>query len=112
MTNKDLWLQVGALMYSNAEYKREALIEQCQRGAERLDVTWDEVIGRSRKRRIVDVRRLICGYLRSKGCTLSVIGEIVGGRDHATVLHHANREKDLLQYDNEYQSMHLKFILS
>ncbi len=42
--------------------------------------------GRSRRRPLVELRRIGARYLRMRGCSLPEIGELLG-RDHTTILH-------------------------
>lgn len=52
-----------------------------------------EILGRSRKRKIVIARMLCYFYLRESGYTLAYIGEKFG-RNHATVLHNLRQLED------------------
>ena len=64
----------------------------------------NEVRGKSRKRELVDQRRVIC-YILKKYTKLSLenIGKIIGGKDHATVLYGVKTHKHLTQMkDQEY----------
>ncbi len=63
----------------------------------------DEVFSRSRKAPIVLVRQTIM-YLahRYAGLTTSRIGLLVGGRNHATVLHSISQVQDRLATDKEF----------
>ncbi len=45
--------------------------------------------GRSRRRALVELRRIGARYLRTRGCSLPEIGELLG-RDHTTILHLLN----------------------
>jgi chromosomal replication initiation ATPase DnaA len=40
----------------------------------------------SRKREMMEVRRIVAAYLRRRGCSLPEIGRVLN-RDHSTVLH-------------------------
>jgi chromosomal replication initiation ATPase DnaA len=48
-------------------------------------VTVERLRGRCRRRELVELRRIVARYLRSRGCTLPEIGRAIG-RDHTTVL--------------------------
>jgi chromosomal replication initiation ATPase DnaA len=51
-----------------------------------LGVAVEEIEGPSRTRRLVDARQLVARALRVRGATLRDIGEVLGGRDHSTVV--------------------------
>ena len=103
---------VGKMAYDDKDYEGLMAIEQCKRGAQRLGVKWEEVTSTSRKRRIVDARRLCCSHLRSKGWTYDMISEAVGYTNHATALHHVRVTDELLNYDEEFKRKATKFRLS
>lgn len=48
-------------------------------------VTVEGLRGRCRRRDLVELRRIVARYLRSRGCSLPEIGRAIG-RDHSTVL--------------------------
>ena len=102
-------MMTGKLAYADTDYEGVVAIDQCKRGAQRLGVKWEEVQSTSRKRRIVDARRLCCSHLRHKGWTFDRIAEVVGYSNHATVLHHVNLVNELLEYDTHFRDKHLKF---
>ena len=54
--------------------------------AERTGVTIGELEGPDRRRRLVDVRRLVARIMRVRGATLRDVGEVLGNRDHTTVM--------------------------
>ncbi len=105
-------MMVGKLNYADSDYEGMIAVEQCKRGVGRLGVQWDEVQSTSRKRRIVDARRLCCTLLRAKGWTYDMIAEAVGYTNHATAIHHVRASEQLLKYDDEYQRKALKFNLA
>jgi len=108
--NIGIWLMVGKLSYADTDYTNSVAIDQCKRGVIRLGVTWEEVLTQTRKRRVVDARRLCCGHLRLKGWTYDRIAEAVGYTNHATALHHVRASEQLKLYDYEYRKKHLKFL--
>ena len=109
INENDLHLRVGALHYSETEYTIDSAIKYCKNGVGNIGVHWAEIKSTSRKRRIVDARRLCCSYLREKGWTYDMIAENIGYKNHATVLHHCRRSEELLNYDPEYHRKQLKF---
>ena len=102
-------MMTGKLAYADTDYEGVVAIDQCKRGAQRLGVKWEEVQSTSRKRRIVDARRLCCSHLRTKGWTFDRIADAVGYSNHATALHHVNLVNELLEYDSMFRDKHLKF---
>lgn len=54
--------------------------------AERAGVTMEGLVGSGRNRRLVDVRRLVARVMRVRGATLREVGEVLGNRDHTTVM--------------------------
>ena len=49
-------------------------------------LTVEQVRGRGKGRELVEVRRIVAAYLRSRGCSLPEIGRVLN-RDHTSVLH-------------------------
>tara|TARA_R110000803_G_scaffold21548_3_gene54235 strand:- start:4459 stop:4791 length:333 start_codon:yes stop_codon:yes gene_type:complete len=103
-------MMVGKLAYSDSDYEGDVAMSQCLRGVQRLGVEWDEVKSKSRKRRIVDARRLCCSHLRAKGWTFERIAEAVGYTNHATAIHHVNVVQELIDYDKNFKDKYLKFM--
>ena len=53
-----------------------------------MGVTFDEVCGNSRARRLVRVRQIMMAVLKDvTNLSLTEIGNVCGGRDHATVVY-------------------------
>ena len=69
-----------------------------------FNVTQAAVNGKSRKHEVVEVRQLAM-YFAQKYTKMptSRIGKLVGGRDHATVIHSCNRVADRLKVDKAFQ---------
>lgn len=65
-------------------------------------VTKAELIGKKRNKELVDPRQM-CIYLMSDLLTLPLtsIGEIMGGRDHTTVIHARDKITDLIKTDQK-----------
>lgn len=60
---------------------------------------------RSRKREIVDCRRIMMRLLKDSNITLTQIGSIMGGRDHTTVIHSLAKHDDLMKTEPAYRAM-------
>ena len=69
------------------------------------DVTRKQFFSRSRERFIIDARYLaiLLIYAGTK-YSLSKIGELIGGKDHATILHAVKKMVDLYKVDQLYRS--------
>jgi chromosomal replication initiation ATPase DnaA len=67
-------------------------------------VTVDELLGPSRKRRIVYARFACAWALRKHDPSRSfqAIGQALGGRDHATILNAIARAEELARDDQDY----------
>ena len=82
----------------------------------RYNLGWGAIASRSRKRGIIDARRLYCGVLRNVfGLTFHQIGEILN-KNHATIVHsikiHDNFVKILKSYKKNYEEIESMFYLS
>jgi len=104
-----IWLKVGSLSCDNSEYDNARLVVHCMRGAERLGVSWEEITSASRKRKIVEARRLCCMFLYEKGWTLKEVAKSVGCRNHTSVLHHKNLGLVFLELESTFRDKHLIF---
>ena len=55
---------------------------------EKMSLSYDEICGNSRTRRLVRARQIMMAALKSAtNLSLTEIGNICGGRDHATVVY-------------------------
>ncbi len=71
-----------------------------------LSVGW--VISNSRKREYAEARHIICDILYyDLKCTLKEIGDLLGGRDHTTVLNSINKIKDWC-FDTHFREHYIK----
>lgn len=67
---------------------------------EKLGVSYDAVCGAGRTRGLVLARQMMCAALKTAtDMSLSEIGRVVGGRDHATVLYAINQIEKMKQRD-------------
>jgi hypothetical protein len=62
--------------------------------AQQYGYTVGDMLGRSRLKRVVAVRRLCILMLREKGYSTTEIGRVLGGRDHSTIVHALNKPVD------------------
>lgn len=84
------------------------------------DIPLDSFLSRSRKRYLVEARQWVCYYYnlhleltKVVKPPLRYIGEMIGGKDHATVLHSIKTTQALLDTDqaknDEYNNLYLKY---
>lgn len=71
---------------------------------EYFNLSKEILISKSRKRQIVQARQIAMYMCRSKvGCSLSMIGAELGGKDHATVMHACSTVADLMSTDKMFK---------
>ena len=69
-------------------------------------IGFDQIRRKSRLREFVTARSLICHYLRKyTKLTLQQIGDLIGGRNHATVINSLSMHEDLFQVDSEFRKL-------
>jgi len=69
-----------------------------------FNVTTEEMLSSSRKRQLVQARQIAMYLSRSlTNSSLSTIGDKIGGRDHATVLHSCNTVADMMLTDRLFK---------
>lgn len=66
-------------------------------------ITKQQIESKSRKRELVLYRQLFCYFMmKSKAFSLKSVGELIGNRDHTTVIHSVNTIQDLIDI-NDWQ---------
>ena len=72
---------------------------------EYFNITRDTLLSKTRKRQIVQARQIAMYECRNliSGCSLSTIGQELGGKDHATVLHACSTVQDLISTDKLFR---------
>jgi len=72
---------------------------------EEFDVTVSEIVGKTRDRRIVEARQVICHIMVVRmRLTLKYTGiNALGGRDHTTVIHSIKMFNNMYETDEEYR---------
>lgn len=69
-----------------------------------FNITNEDLMSPSRKRQIVQARQIAMYMSRNlTSSSLSTIGEVIGGKDHATVLHSCNTVSDLMTTDRLFK---------
>lgn len=75
-------------------------------------VSVEQIKGSNRKRAIVDVRDLVAYILRQYvGLSYPVIGRILGGRDHTTIMHAYSKIERRLKNDDDFKEKFPHLIL-
>ncbi len=87
------------------EDRNEITISKVQKTVcEYFNISKDLFLSASRKRPIVQARQIAMYMSRTLvGCSLSMIGSELGGKDHATVLHACNTVSDLMSTDKSFK---------
>ena len=72
---------------------------------EYFNITRETLLSKSRKRNIVQARQIAMYLSRSliSNCSLATIGQEIGGKDHATVLHACTTVSDLMATDKGFR---------
>ncbi|KAA0206712.1 chromosomal replication initiator protein DnaA [Candidatus Uhrbacteria bacterium] len=69
---------------------------------EYYEITMDEILGKSRERRLAFPRQIAMYLLREEAkCSYPSIGDQVGGRDHTTAMHACDKISSLLKSDEQ-----------
>ncbi len=64
------------------------------------DITMDELLGKSRERRLAHPRQIAMYLLREEAkCSYPAIGKYVGGRDHTTAMHACSKISERVKKD-------------
>jgi len=75
--------------------------------SERYMVSFDDLQSKSRKQEIVEPRQVIHWMVRNHVCfnrlSLDAVGEMVGGRDHSTVLHSVKQINNWIATDRMFR---------
>ncbi|MCL2017859.1 MAG: DnaA/Hda family protein [Alphaproteobacteria bacterium] len=88
MMNADVTLDVAERLLADSLQKQKTPLTMARAMAAKLGVSFEDVTSASRVRPIVRVRQIMMAALKSAtNLSLSEIGRVIGGRDHATVLY-------------------------
>ena len=72
--------------------------------AREFNIPLDQITSPSRRREIVQARQIAMYLLRNElDVAFAQIGQLFGGRDHATAMHSVTRAESLLQTDDDIQ---------
>lgn len=74
---------------------------------ERSLVSYEDLQSKTRKREIVEARQICHWMIKNKVCynrlSLDAIGKMIGGRDHATVMHSVKLVNNLIETDRVFR---------
>ena len=84
---------------------REVSIDYIQKViCDYFDLSLEVLNSKTRKRRIVQARQLLCSSKKLTKSSLANIGAQCGGKDHATVLHACKTVNNLADTDKQFRS--------
>jgi len=101
-------LELAASITENlvGEEKNDLNIDKVQKTVcEYFNISRDDMLSKSRKRQIVQARQIAMFLSRNliSNCSLATIGQEIGGKDHATVLHACTTVSDLMSTDKVFR---------
>ena len=88
------------------EEKTDLDIERVQKSVcDYFNISREDLLSKSRKRQIVQARQIAMYLSRNliSNCSLAAIGQEIGGKDHATVLHACTTVSDLMATDKLFK---------
>lgn len=75
--------------------------------SERYLITHEELQSKTRKRHIVEARQVCHWMIKNRVCynnlSLNAIGHMIGGKDHATVMHSVKTVDNLIEIDRSFR---------
>ena len=101
-------LELAASITENlvGEEKNDLNIDKVQKTVcEYFNISREDILSKSRKRQIVQARQIAMFLSRNliSNCSLATIGQEIGGKDHATVLHACTTVSDLMSTDTVFR---------
>ena len=65
-----------------------------------------EIVSRSRKKEIVNARFIFCSIMKDHyNYSLVYIGELIGGRDHTSIIHAINQHRSRVKNEDTYRDL-------
>jgi len=81
-------MEVASKLLADVLNKSKTPLSMVRAMCEKMSVSFDEICGNSRTRRLVRARQIMMAVLKdATNLSLSEIGNVCGGRDHATVVY-------------------------
>ena len=85
-------MEIASRLLGDLLQKNKTPIAMVKAMCEKMSISYDEICGNSRARRLVRARQIMMAALKSAtNLSLSEIGNVCGGRDHATVVYALNQ---------------------
>ena len=85
-------MEVASRLLGDVLAKNKTPISMVKAMCEKMSVSYDEICGNSRARRLVRARQIMMSALKNAtNLSLTEIGHVCGGRDHATVVYALNQ---------------------
>ena len=85
-------MEVASRLLGDVLAKNKTPISMVKAMCEKMSVSYDEICGNSRARRLVRARQIMMSALKNAtNLSLTEIGNVCGGRDHATVVYALNQ---------------------
>jgi len=89
------------LNFENIEVTKDEIFDVVSK---ECSVSKEQIISESRKRTIVDARKMVCAAIKIKHrATLTEIGELIGNRDHTSIRHLLLKFKDHCTNDDDFR---------
>ena len=95
----------GRSMMELANSITENLVGEEKTVCDYFNISREDLLSKSRKRQIVQARQIAMYLSRNliSNCSLAAIGQEIGGKDHATVLHACTTVSDLMATDKLFK---------
>lgn len=85
-------MEIASRLLGDLLQKNKTPIAMVKAMCEKMSISYDEICGNSRARRLVRARQIMMAALKgATNLSLSEIGNVCGGRDHATVVYALNQ---------------------
>ena len=111
MTN-NLYLNIGYLYDINGMQEKEITKKEAlsltKKRIKIMGYNWKDLESAKRHRPLSDMRKVICSYLYENRWTFPQIGKLLN-MDHSSAIYHRRTFNELLQTDDQMQTLWLQF---
>ncbi len=90
------------------ELTKSKALDLTKRRVKLMGYKWKELEGPERYRYLTDMRKVVCTYLYDNRWTFPQIGKLLK-MDHSSVIYHRRTFNELLQTDDQMQTLWLQF---
>lgn len=112
MRTNNLYINVGYLndIDCNAQkaMTRKKAMQKTKKRAKAMGYSWKELSSQKRHRHLTDMRKIVCSYLYDNLWTFSQIGNALN-MDHSSAIYHRRTFNELLQTDDQMQTLWFQF---